>query len=494
MPEWDFLADERALAAVVPDAYAHYRRPIAGALAVFLEGLSRPHLAALLADQAALGPTASPAERLAALARSCPALHKLGQTLARDRRLSAELRKHLQELESLPPSVPLEVVEKTLAQELGPLDRLGVTLSPPLLAEASVAVVLPFREEPGNGKGAPRDGVFKVLKPGIEERLEQELELFERVGSYLDERCDEFHIPHLDYREAFEQVRNKLRHEIRLDLEQRHLAQARAVYEEQPLVQIPALFDHCTSRVTAMKRVVGGKVTKHGLGSRVEKHRLADLVIKEMIARPIFLRAGQALFHADPHAGNLFLTTDHRLAILDWSLVGSLGERERISLVQIMLGALTLDAERVVAILADLAKRQPIDRAALQSVVHAWLGRIRPGQFPGFTWMMGLLDEAVQTVRLRLATDLLLFRKTLYTLEGIIADIGADESRIDEVLLGEFLGHFAIEWPARWFALSDSRMFATRLSNADLAQTMLNLPWTAIRFWLHQLPAWYRVT
>src|SRR5215471_10459488 len=107
MADWDFLIDQRALATVIPDAYARYRLPIAGTLAVFLEGLPEAHLAALLADQAALAPTASAAERLAALARSCPALHKMGQILARDRRLSAELRKHLQELESLPASVPL---------------------------------------------------------------------------------------------------------------------------------------------------------------------------------------------------------------------------------------------------------------------------------------------------------------------------------------------------------------------------------------------------
>src|SRR5262249_25020899 len=125
-----------------------------------------------------------------------------------------------------------------------------------------------------------------------------------------------------------------------------------------------------------MERVVGRKVTDHGLATKSEKRRLANLVIKELIARPIFLRSSQALFHADPHAGNLFLTPDQRLAILDWSLVGSLGERERISLVQIALGAVTLDAERILATLAELAERRRTDRAALRSVVQAWLGRI----------------------------------------------------------------------------------------------------------------------
>jgi ubiquinone biosynthesis protein len=485
MPDWDFLLDETALATVLPDEYAHYRLPVAGALGVFLEGLSNAHLATVLADQAALAPVASPAERLATLARSCPALHKLGQILARDRRLSSELRKHLQELESLPPSVPLEAIQDVLARELGPLDRLGVTLLPPALAEASVATVIPFREEPGNRKEKPRQGVFKILKPGVEDRLKQELEWFERVGAYLDQSCDDFRLPHLDYRESFELVRDKLRHETRLDLEQHHLVQARALYEGEPRVQIPALFDYCTPRVTAMERVVGKKVTEHSLDSGAERRWLARLVLSALIARPIFQRASQALFHADPHAGNLFLTRDHRLAILDWSLAGSLGERERRAMVQIILGGLTLDAERIVAVVAALAQ-QTLDGPALESLVHAWLRRVRQGQFPGFTWLMGLLDEAVLTARLRVAADLLLFRKMLYTLEGVIADIGAEKNRMDDVLLREFLGHLVVEWPVRWFALPNSRKFATRLSNADLAEVTLTYPWTAMQCWLDQ--------
>jgi ubiquinone biosynthesis protein len=235
-----------------------------------------------------------------------------------------------------------------------------------------------------------------------------------------------------------------------------------------------------------MERVFGEKVTAHRLDTRSEKRWLTGLTIDALIARPIFLRASQALFHADPHAGNLFFTRDRRLAILDWSLVGSLGERERVAMVQITLGALMLHAERIVGILAGLAERQPVDLPALKSIVHAWLGRIRQGQFPGFAWLMGLLDEAFQTARLRFGADLLLFRKILYTLEGVIADIGAGENRIDEVLWSEFLAHLAVEYPERWLALPKSRAFATRLSNADLVQLMLSVPQTVTRCWLQQ--------
>jgi ubiquinone biosynthesis protein len=477
--DWNVLIDESVLASVLPDEYARFARPVAGALAVFLEGLPAAHQEAVLADQAALAPSATPEERLAALARSCPALHKLGQILARDRRLSPELRRHLQDLESLPPSVPAETIQDILTGELGPLDRLGVTLLPPALAEASVAVVIPFRQV-----SPPREGVFKVLKPGIEERLEQELELLEGVGAYLDQRCEESGLPPLDYREAFQQVRDKLRHEYRLDLEQRHLTLARALYEGEPRVQVPALYEYCTRRVTAMERVTGGKVTEHDLAGAGDRRRLARLVVEALIARPVFARAGAALFHADPHAGNLFLTADGRLAVLDWSLVGWLGESERTAMVQVLLGALTLDAERIVAVLEQLAGRRRADRPALKGVVRARLARVRQGQVPGFTWLMGLLDEAVQTARLRVGADLLLFRKSLYTLEGVVADIGAGESRIDEVLLSEFLAHFIVEWPGRWLAPPNARGFATRLSNVDLLRLLLSWPSTMARFWL----------
>jgi ubiquinone biosynthesis protein len=484
MTNWDFLTDQAALATLLPEEYAHFRRPVAGALAYFLENLSETDHAALLADQAALPPTAGTAVRLGALARSCPSLHKLAQVLARDRRLAPELRNQFQQLESLAPSVFVESVEADLAHELGPLDRLGVRLVKPALAEASVALVVGFEEERVSADGQRREGVFKILKPGIEDRLARELALFERVGAYLDQRCDEFRIPHLDYREAFEQIREKLRFETRLDLEQQNLVQARRFYAEEPRVLIPERFEYCTRRVTAMERVKGVKVTEHGLQSESEASRLARLVLQALIARPIFTKSSNALFHGDPHAGNLFLANDGRLAILDWSLVGSFRESELVALVQLILGAITLSSERIVTTLVGLDERQRLDQAALGEIVLVWLDRIRLGQLPGFTWLMGLLDEAIKTCGLRLGGNLLLFRKTIHTLEGVIEDIGPRENRLDDVLLGEFLCRFVEEWPERWLAMPYSREFATRLSNADLASLMLNWPATVARFWL----------
>jgi ubiquinone biosynthesis protein len=477
---WDLLIDEHALALLLPDAYAHFARPIKESLVVFLSGLPESSQSQILAEQAALPLSTTVSVRLGLLARCCPVLHKLGQVLARDRRLAPELRHQLRKLESMPPTVPLEAIQEILSRELGPLEHRGITLLPPAIAEASVAVVIPFSE---SGDHLPHGGVFKILKPGIEERLILELDLLGRVGSHLDERCVELRLPPVDYRSAFEQVRDKLCCEVQLDLEQRQLTEARAFYAGEADVQIPRLLDHCTARVTAMERVMGDKVTDHTLTISREKTRLANLVTRALITRPIFSLDGQALFHSDPHAGNLLYTKDGRLAILDWSLAGILGERERVAMIQIMLAAVTLNKGRIVTELESLSEQSCVDRWARGNVVDNWLRRIRRGHFPGLSWLVGMLDEATQTAGLRVVADLMLFRKSLLTLEGVIGELGADDFQIDQVVFEEFSRHFGQEWPERWISSPDSRAFATRLSNADLTETMLSAPLAVARFW-----------
>ncbi len=472
---WESLIDESALALLLPGEYQRFAAPIKEGLVVFLAGLPAEHQATILAEQATMPTDATVSQRLGLLAMRCPVLHKLGQVVARDQRLAPELRHELRKLESLPPTTPLSAIQETLAQELGPLDRLGVQLADEALAEASVAVVIPFT----TGEGAI-DGVFKLLKPGIEERLELELGLLSDVGVHLDDECHRHGIPELNYEEAFDQVREKLAWELRLDQEQAHLRRARAFYANEPKVLIPELLEYCTPRVTAMQRVHGCKVTDHRLKHK-QTRALATIITRALISRPIFSREEQALFHSDPHAGNLYLTDDGRLAILDWSLVGELGDPERQAISQVALGALTLRSDKVLAALESLADRGETDRAALEAVVDDALKRVRQGEFPGMKWLVALLDEAAQRARLRVAGDLMLFRKSLLTLDGVVAELGADGFLNDNVLLADFLRCFGAEWPLRWARLPWSRDYGTRLSNADLAEAMLGFPWTITR-------------
>ena len=474
--------DESLLRPLLPGSAARFAHPVAYALQVFLRGLTSSRQAELVAAQAALPGDSTVSQRLVELARGCPVLHKLGQVLARDSRLAHELRIQLQTLETMRPRYSQEQLADWLQAELGPLDKRGVRLTGPPLAEASVAVVVPCELSVGMNRST-REGVLKILKPGMEDRLAEELELLTAVGAELDRRCEELGIPQLDYQEAFQQVRLKLAQEICLDREQEHLRQARRVYAADIDVVIPEPFgEYCTARVTAMQRVRGVKITEHGFRLPQFGQQLAARMTRVLLAEPLLSKDTDAVFHGDPHAGNLLLTPRGQLAILDWSLVGHLGRSEREAIMQIFMAACLLDAKQIVQQLQQLAGARPVAMEALHQVVQMRLEHLKQGQFPGLNWLIGLLDEAAEKAQLRGSSEMLLLRKVVHMLHGLAWELGGSSHQVDETLLREFWLRFLAEWPWRWCSPLDSRDFATRLSNLDLTRFLWSLPWAASRY------------
>lgn len=467
--------------ALVPEAYARYRPAVADGIAFFLANLSAARTLELVAGQMALPSSASIGERLVALAECCPALHKLCQVLARDRRLAAELRQLLQRLESMPPRQDLPAVRRAIEAEIGPLAAHGVVIDAPPLAEASVAIVQPFRWREQSG-GGERHGVFKLLKDGIEDRLAEELDLLGRLGGFLDEQCRRYGLPAIDYAATFAQVRTLLAGEVHLDREQAHLGEARAAYASMPRVIVPEVFPFCTPRLTAMERVFGRKVTEvAGLDDRARR-RLAALIGEALLAQPIWATGGCGLFHADPHAGNLVASDDGRLGILDWSLTGRLGKDERIEMTRILVGAVMLDAGRIGDAVSALASGA-VDAGALDRVVVAHLARLGCGVWPSLGWLTALMDAALIEAGARFSADLVMFRKVLQTLRGVVADV-SEHCRLDLVLAARLGRELAREQLPRLAAGPASRRFATHLSTLDLAEIAWSAPLIGTRSWL----------
>jgi hypothetical protein len=76
----------------------------------------------------------------------------------------------------------------------------------------------------------------------------------------------------------------------------------------------------------------------------------------------------------------------------------------------------------------------------------------------------------------------MMFRRVLLMLEGVLADVeGGGGPDLDAILIASFVRQLVGEWPGRAFALPRSRAFGTHLSNADLMQLALTLPWTTAR-------------
>ena len=463
------LAQSLNFAQFVPAAYSAYGDLIIDGLGFFLGRLPIARAAEVLAWQADLPSSASPAERLAALLRCCPTLHKLGQVVARDRRLMPDLRVQLQRLEMLPGRMS-EAVWRAVPRDA------CIRVAPMPIAEASVAVVVPFTWTQAGSLAV--EGVFKVLKPGVEWRLEDELRVWPDLAAFLEERAAAYGLPEIPCRDTMDRVRALLSSEVELVREQAHLEEARQIYRDDARIVVPRILPFCTSRVTAMERIRGQKVTDDC--PRGERRRAASTVFDAVLMRPLFSTSDSGLFHADPHAGNIFRTECGRIALLDWSLAGRLGRAERAATVQFGLAALALDVPGAMGAVRALARR--VDNRLASGIVAEAIAELRQGRLPGFGWGLALMDRLAVTGATQFSEDLLFFRKAALSLTGVLADVDPDFS-LDAGLLTSAAHAFVNDLPSRLWVPVDVRTSRLPVSAMDLAVLGLAAPLAATQAW-----------
>jgi ubiquinone biosynthesis protein len=462
--------------AVVPPGYERYAPLVTDGLLHFLGRLPQARLEAIVANQMTLSPEAGADERLIALVRQCPTLHKLGQVIARQEGLPLDLRLRLQALESMTPPPGGHDFDALVARELGTVS--GLTVARETLAEGSVAFVVPFEWQSAPG-AAVRRGVFKALKPHAEELLLEDLAIWPDLGDYLEERSVSLGLDTLDFRSLLDGVARLLSNEIRLDHEQDRLESARRFFADSPNVVIPELFPFCTPRLTAMERIDGVKVTDPSV-PRGKRRKLAQTIVSALLAKPFWTAAvAHPFFHADPHAGNLFAMPDGKLAVFDWALTTQLSNAHLAAVVQTLLCAAALDEPGVCGALGALGtvKRD----ADLRAAVAGALVEVRRGHFPGFAWLTPLLDGLGRTGTIAFPEETALFRKSLLTLTGVIRDVWPTAS-IDEVLVAGGGRQFISESWLRPLAPLESRVFGTHLSSEDLLRYLSTFAWTPARY------------
>ena len=254
MSDWEWLVGDAVIGAILPEAYARYRRPIVEGLGLFLSRLPARDVAQIMADQAALPAQCHGGRTPGHAGRALPGASQAGPGPGAGSTAGARVA-------AAPPATRVAAADNLDEDDRGNADpRTGSAGATGHRASA-----------PGTGRGqCRRRRAIPVHAPdpeqrrnressrssnrSIEERLARELGLLQEVGGLLDERCAAFAIPPLDYREVFDQVREKLGTEVDLSGEQRHLEQAAVTYADEPEVLIPRLLPFCSSRVTAMER------------------------------------------------------------------------------------------------------------------------------------------------------------------------------------------------------------------------------------------------
>jgi ubiquinone biosynthesis protein len=474
-PEW---LDAFGPGELLPPTLARWRPLLVEGLLYFLNRLPERRRWEIVTAQAAIDAGAAPAERLVSLLLQCPTLHKLGQVVARQPYLDPALRSRLRSLESLPADTQTVPIVRQLRATLEGASQLSIGEA--ALAQGSVAVVVPFSWREG---GRVREGVFKVLRPGVRERLAEELAVLDDVADFLSRRGAELAVPALDFHDILDGVGRLLTEEVRLDVEQSHLREARAFYAHDPRILVPQLLPWCAPWVTAMGRVHGTALADAVLAPG-QRTALATIAMSALLASPFWTLDDPAVFHGDLHGGNLFVTPDNRLAVLDWALTARVSKRQREAVVAAVIGGLTLDTAQVCRALTQLGSLTSEDRSLLAHVERSLDRLVAQARPAGFAWLLALFDEIALEGRIRFDAQLSVFRKTWLSLSGVLTDLAGDVLP-DTVLLNAGLQTLLAEWPTRWSGACAASQFATHISNADLVAAMTSGLFTGARYWQH---------
>jgi ubiquinone biosynthesis protein len=240
------------------------------------------------------------------------------------------------------PPVPFEVIRPVIEREVG-LEHFAV-IDPEPLATASIAQIHPALLSSG------REVVVKVRLPGIVERVELDLEVLRSTARMLEGHSSTAQL--LQLRALADELEVHLRAELDL-VEEAHNAEviARLVAGYESLVVPQVVRPYVTEEVLVLERIDGAKVGRdHGLPPK----RASELA-RELFLAYVHQVTVEGVYHADPHRGNVLLTPDGQLVLLDFGLLGRLDDDTRRHLSLLLLAIAQNRADDVADLILSLS-------------------------------------------------------------------------------------------------------------------------------------------
>jgi ubiquinone biosynthesis protein len=415
---------------LVPEAYLKWRPPVRDAMMFVVARLSPARLAPKLLEQIELPASTAPEARLLRLIAKVPGLQKLGQVIARNQNLRPALRRALARLENGIRDVAPEEIGVLIRRALGArVERYAVRIAPAILSEASVSAVVRFTwQNPESGRR--EHGVFKVLKPHIPEYFAEDMDYLQGLAQYFGDRHHNYGFPADLLPDTFKKVRRLLRHEVNFVREQKTLIEAAALYKGMAGVRVPRLIPPlCTPSITALIEERGIKVTSAAARLPASRRtKVAEQIIEALVGVPLLSADENAIFHGDPHAGNLLYNNrTGDLVILDWALRERLTREQRRHLALLFLMVSLRDpvgASNEIRALSQHQIQSSSPRGQMiRETVAGFLNELPVTSLPSGADAMRLL-ERIALKDVKFPGPLIMLSKVIFTLDGILRDIG----------------------------------------------------------------------
>lgn len=259
-----------------------------------------------------------------------PTFVKLGQLLStRADLLPLDYIAALSRLQDRVEPFPYEDVERIVQEELGVRISKGFSSFDPVpVAAASLGQV--HRAELRDG----RPVAVKIQRPDIRKQVIEDLAVLDEVATTLSDKTEWGR--RYNVSEVVREFRRVLLQELDYRLEADNLVKLGQNLADIDRVVVPQpISDYTTDRVLTMDFVHGRKITSIGplRSLEMDGEPLADALFEAYLKQVLV----DGLFHADPHPGNVFITEDNRLALIDLGMVSRISPAMREKLLRLLL-------------------------------------------------------------------------------------------------------------------------------------------------------------
>ena len=239
------------------------------------------------------------------------------------------------------PPVPTPIIEHEIERAYGrPVRSIFERFDTEPLAAASLGQV---HRATYHGE----DVVIKVLRPGVEELVRKDMALARPVLRWLERRVPN---PHLrNARTVIEEFAARVPEEMDFVHEAANAQRIRENFKDSPRVVIPRVIPELVrTRVLVLEYVEGTRVDRlsNRPGERPQDPRGIVSAVMELYLRMMLV---DGFFHADPHPGNVLVTPDGKVVVLDFGMVIPVSRELRWRLVTTIFAAIRRDAAGVVA-------------------------------------------------------------------------------------------------------------------------------------------------
>ncbi|MDH5672603.1 MAG: AarF/UbiB family protein [Myxococcales bacterium] len=344
---------------------------------------------------------------------------KMCQAIAtRSDRFPPSFIERLKQCHDAVPARSFDLIKARVEAELGkPLSEAFAEFSEEPIASASLAQVHAARLHDGT------EVAVKVQYPDIEEIVTTDLQNMRRA-CWLYEKIDS---QPLELMPLLEELATHLSYELDFEREANSADRVRELFADNPRVKVPGIHRELSSkRVLTMEMVRGIKITEREQIEAAGLH--PKQVLQDLMHIFVHMIMADGFFQADPHPGNLMVTEDGQIIVLDFGLSKELPEGFGLGLFELMFSMMTLNEAAMIRAFRELGfETKTGDSTTFIAIARRMMRRSDTGRFEGeFTEEM--TDELFDAIRedpvVSVPSDFVLVGRVFALLSGIAHSLG----------------------------------------------------------------------